>query len=76
MRAYTVTHPGLPAKDGDTKPFLRYAGKQSDAADIKRDLWEEHRDDGKVKRNDIAIDEIEIPTDKAGLISWINDNLA
>ena len=76
MRAYTVTHPGLPQKDGDTKPFCKYAGKQADAAEIKRDLWDEHRDSGKVKRNDIAIDEIEIPTDKAGLISWINENIA
>jgi len=76
MRAYTVTHPGLPVKDGDTKPFLQYAGTQGDAAAVKRDLWDQHRDAGSVKRNDIAIDEVEIPTDKKGLISWINENVA
>ena len=73
MRAYTVTHPGIPQDDGDTKPFLRYAGSQSEAAGVKRDLWEEKRDT-RIKRNDISIDEVEIPTNKAGLIPWLNEN--
>lgn len=73
MRAYTVTHPGLPMKDGDTTPFLQYAGTQSDAADVKRKLWDDHRDSG-IKRGDIEVTEVEIPTDKKGLISWLNDN--
>ena len=76
MRCYTVTHPGLPTKDGDSKPFKQFAGTQGDAAAVKRDLWEEHRDGGKVKRNDIAIDEVDVPTDKKGLISWLNENAA
>jgi len=73
MRAYTVTHSGIPQKDGDTKPFLKYAGSQSQAADAKRELWDANRDNG-IKRSDIEVTEIEIPTHKAGLIDWLNEN--
>lgn len=74
MRAYTVAHAGLPQKDGDTKPFCQYAGTQSDASQVKNKVWDDYRDTG-IKRADIKIDEVEVPTDKKGLISWINDNL-
>lgn len=71
MRAYTVTA-SLPAEDKD-EPFKKYAGSQSEAAEIKRNLWDEYRDSA-LKRNDIEISEIEVPTDKKGLIAWLNEN--
>ncbi len=73
MRAYTVTA-NLPSEDGDSVPTTKYAGSQSEAAAIKRDWFEEHKADG-LKRGSIEIDEMEIPTNKAGLIPWLNENL-
>lgn len=71
MRAYTVTAT-LPI-DGDQVPTTRYAGSQSEAAGIKRDWFESHKEAG-LKRGSIEIDEVEIPTNKAGLIPWLNEH--
>lgn len=76
MRAYLVTATIPAAKGSDDEPvkFSEYAGKQADAAAIKKSVFETHRDAG-LKRSSIEVDEVEIPTDKAGLIAWINSNL-
>lgn len=50
-------------------PAVCYAGTQADAASIRRTFKEEYD----LKLNDIEIEEIEIPTDKSGLLSFIND---
>ena len=71
MRAYVVTA-SVPAEDED-EDFKQYAGSQSDAAAIKRKLFEDYRDSG-LKRGSIETSEVEIPTNKAGLISWLNEN--
>ena len=71
MRAYLVKA-DVPAGDA-TSAFRRYAGSQSEAADIKRDLFEKHKANG-LKRNTIVVDTVDIPTNKADLIPWLNKN--
>lgn len=73
MRAYIVTA-DIPTGEGDTTPTRKFAGSQSEAAGVKRDWFEEHKANG-LKRGSIEISETEIPTNKAGLIPWINENL-
>lgn len=64
MRAYQVT-----AKDGDTVLGTRYAGTQADAR-TKRDELVETFD---VKKNQVTIDEVEVPVAKADLLEFINE---
>ncbi len=72
MRAYLVTAT-VPAKGDDQpeQPLKGYAGSQGDAASIKRDWLDNH--DG-LKRSAVRIDPVDIPTDKANLIPWLNKN--
>ena len=64
MRAYQVT-----AKDGDTVLGTRYAGTQADAR-TKRDELMAQFD---VKKNQVTIDEVEVPVAKADLLEFINE---
>ncbi len=64
MRAYQIT-----AKDGDTVLGTRYAGTQADAR-TKRDELVETFD---VKKNQVTIDEVEVPVAKADLLEFINE---
>ncbi len=74
MRAYLVTAI-IPTPDGDDTPTAKYAASQSEAANIKREWFEQHKAAG-LKRGSIETEEVEIPTSKSGLIPWINENLA
>lgn len=48
----------------------RFAGSQSDAAKRKGEMKDEHG----LKRDEIKVDEVEIPTNKTDLIEWLNKN--
>lgn len=63
MRAYQVT-----AKDSNTVLGTRYAGTQADAR-TKRDELMVQFD---VKKNQVTIDEVEVPVAKAELLEFIN----
>lgn len=63
MRAYRLT------ADREEGGHVRYHANQSDAAEHKRNL----RGEG-WKPGEIQIDQVDIPTDKAGLIEWINEH--
>ena len=60
MRLYKI---GLP----DAKP--RFAGSMDGARAARRTLWES--DGG--RKMDIAIAEVEVPTNKEGLIAFLNE---
>lgn len=47
-----------------------YSGSQGDAAKARRQLMETHG----VKMKDVEIEELDVPTDKRGLIDWLNAN--
>jgi hypothetical protein len=68
-RAYHVSAQ-LKTSDGETT-LNKFAGSQGDAAAAKRDMLEAHKDGG-LKRADVQVEEIDIPTDKKGLIVWLN----
>lgn len=62
MKLYRVTGPGK-------KPV--WTGTQADAAAIKA----RYKDEG-AKRNEVGAEAVDIPTDKAGLLEWLNKEAA
>lgn len=63
MRFYKVTgHVGIPAVKK-----TKWVVSQSDAASFRKELV-----DAGTKRADITTDEVDVPTDKTGLLAWLN----
>ena len=73
MRAYLVTATVPAGKDESEteQPLKGYAGSQGDAAAMKKEWLESH---DRLKRSAVRIDPVEIPTDKASLVPWLNKN--
>lgn len=60
MRLYKVTAPGHKTK---------FLGAQAECVLRRKELAA-----AGVKRNDMAEFTVDVPTDKAGLLKWLNDN--
>lgn len=58
MRAYRIGAPSA----------FRFAGSQSDASKQKTELMETFS----LKRTQVSVEEIEVPTDKVGLLEFLN----
>lgn len=57
---------------GNMRPALvRYAPTNADAVATRVDWFESYRDTG-LKRSDIVIEVVDVPTDKAGLLAYLN----
>lgn len=65
MKLYRITYtrPNAPAMT------VRWAGTQADATHIRMDVMAQ---DG-LKRKEIGIEDIEIPTKKEELLAWLNE---
>ena len=70
MRAYRVTFPAVAGSSGE---FVSFVGTRAEATARRLELFEANRPH--VKKYDITIEEVEVPTDKTGLIEFINDLL-
>lgn len=62
MQLYKTAVIGLPSK---------WSGSQSDAAKDRNALWEQYKDQG--KRSDITTTPVDVPTNKQGLIEFLNN---
>ena len=62
MRAYEIH-----AKEGDMI-VKRFAGSQSDATKLRMDVAEKTG----IKKLSIEINEVDVPTDKVGLLGFLN----
>lgn len=58
MKLYRVSRTGHKAQ---------WAPSQAEASSVKA----KHMADG-AKRNDLAVEAVDVPTDKAGLLGWLN----
>ncbi|WP_087746385.1 MULTISPECIES: hypothetical protein [unclassified Acidovorax] len=69
MKLYKIAATGNP---GSTTPDTEthWVGSQADAASRRKQL----NADG-FKRADIETHEVDVPTDKAGLLAWLNANV-
>lgn len=70
-RAYEVTAAVPAGEDGEEKNLLGYGGSQGEANDIKKAWLDKYKADG-LKRSAVSIEQIEVPTDKSGLMGWLN----
>lgn len=66
MRLYRVT-----AKT-EEKDVIRWAGTQQGAGEERAALAEEHGLKVRSKQ-DFVVEQVEVPTDKAGLLEWLNE---
>jgi hypothetical protein len=70
MRAYIVK----PLKDADPEGKIKrqFAGSQGDASAVKKTMLEANN----LKRTQVGVSEVEVPTNKVDLIAWLNKNAA
>lgn len=69
MRAYKVVlKQGVEAAEGHTR--VVWAGTQADARGARQNLMDAHD----VKRSQVDLEEVDVPTDKAGLLAFLNEN--
>ena len=66
MRAYR-----LAADNGDGRTCVRFAGSQSEASAARRELMEACG----VGMRAVALEEVDVPTDKKGLLAFLNAEL-
>jgi hypothetical protein len=72
MKLYLITNPGLENEDRTELSHREYAGTQADARKV-RITEEAHYKDMKPKdRPTVAVEEVDVPTDKAGLLAYLN----
>jgi hypothetical protein len=74
MRAYQV-HSALPIRPGvrDTVVHVRkFAGTQAEARQARETIVNDYG----VKKSDVEIEEVEIPTAKSELLGYLNDLIA
>ena len=70
MRLYKINAEYL--HDDNTKVFVtQFVGSKADGVAERKKLM----DDG-ARRKDITETEVDVPTDKTGLINWLNANAA
>jgi sensor domain CHASE-containing protein len=50
---------------------IRWTGTQSDSKKARMELADQHE----LKKSDVEIEEVEIPTNKPGLLEFLNANL-
>ena len=68
MRAYKVVATLAVDVPHAPPPVVRLAGSDAEARAMRRALMEAHG----LKMVDVAYDQVEVPTDKHGLIAYVN----
>lgn len=70
MKLYRVTW-----HDRDNGRLYAWIGTQREAHATLREIWDNYEGERADALNDPpVIEPVEIPTDKAGLLSWLNNN--
>ncbi len=69
MRLYLVT---VPLGGDDIVPYVRrFCGTGADATAQRLSYFETFRENG-LKKSDITIEQVDVPTDKPGLLAYLN----
>lgn len=69
MKLYKTTASQTIESDTDTK--VRWAGSQAEAASDRKVF----NSSLGFKRSEINTEEVDVPTDKKGLLAWLNENV-
>jgi len=67
MKLYKIEYQAL--SWGASEQRIKWCGSQKDVADFKREIKQSP------ELSLVSIDNVDIPTDKTGLLFWLNDNL-
>ena len=71
MKLYLITNPGLEIKDfADSEK--EYAGTQADARKVRIGFEAPYKDMKPKERPEVTVEEVDVPTDKAGLLAHLN----
>jgi len=73
MKLYKITRLArtLP-NDEDVDGVVQFAGTQADARKARIELEAPFKELKPKERPDVAVEEVDVPTDKAGLLSYLN----
>lgn len=72
MKLYTITRPVQELNGDDVDGKIIFAGTQADARKKRIELEAEFKHLKVKERPEVTVEEVDVPTDKAGLISYLN----
>ncbi len=73
MKLYKITDPTPHGADGcDGTSKIKFVGTQADARKTRIEFEAPYKHQKKQDRPEITVEEVDVPTDKAGLIDFLN----
>ena len=72
MKLYKITRPVHELNDEDVDGDLRFAGSQADARKTRIDFEAPFKALKPKNRPEVTVEEVDVPTDKKGLIEFLN----
>ena len=72
MKLYKITRPIHEIDDEDVDGDVRFAGSQADARKTRIDFEAPFKSLKPKDRPEVTVEEIDVPTDKKGLIEFLN----
>lgn len=72
MKLYKVTRPIHEFNDEDVDGVVQFAGSQADARKARIELETPFKHFKPKDRPEVTVEEVEVPTDKKGLIEYLN----
>lgn len=72
MKLYKVTRPIHEFNDEDVDGVVQFAGSQADARKVRIDFEAPFKSLKPKDRPEVEVEEIDVPTDKKGLIEFLN----
>ena len=72
MKLYKITRPIHEIEDEDVDGDVRFAGSQADARKTRIDFEAPFKSLKPKDRPEVTVEEVDVPTDKKGLIEFLN----
>jgi len=72
MKLYKVTRPIHELNDEDFDGVVQFAGTQADARKVRIDFEAPFKFFKPKDRPEVTVEEVDVPTDKAGLLAYLN----
>lgn len=73
MKLYKITRPIHELNDEDVDGVVQFAGSQADARKTRIDFEAPFKSLKPKDRPEVKVEEIDVPTDKKGLIEFLNE---
>ena len=76
MKLYKITSPEYTWPDGEVnKAAIEWHGNQTDSRQSRIRFEAPFKEIKPAKRPRVEVEEVDVPTDKAGLLEWLNVNI-